>query len=122
LKVPNSNLVSFKTHKAKSLGALSIIFLQFFVHQMKVKNDKQLLAEDIQLYFSEKVDNGFKSQARRLYDVANVFASLGVIKKIKMDYRKGFEWVGSKGFSVEDEGCRGMDQEGDESSDDDNIR
>lgn len=44
----------------------------------------------------------FKSKSRRLYDVANVLRSLGVIKKQKDDKNKNvFMWVGSKGFSLD---------------------
>ena len=38
-------------------------------------------------------------QIRRLYDVANVFKCLNIIKKTRIDNRKtGFEWAGIQGL------------------------
>jgi hypothetical protein len=40
-----------------------------------------------------------KTKVRRLYDIANVFKSLGLLKKIYLPNRKpGFEWVGVSGL------------------------
>jgi transcription factor E2F7/8 len=34
-------------------------------------------------------------QIRRLYDIANVFKSMGLIKKTTMENKKpGFQWIG----------------------------
>lgn len=40
-----------------------------------------------------------KTKVRRLYDIANVFKSLGLVKKTYLPNRKpGFEWVGISGL------------------------
>lgn len=40
-----------------------------------------------------------KTKVRRLYDIANVFKSLGLVKKTYLSNRKpGFEWVGVSGL------------------------
>lgn len=37
-----------------------------------------------------------KTKVRRLYDITNVLMSLGVVRKIRLNGRQEFEWVGSK--------------------------
>jgi len=40
-----------------------------------------------------------KTKVRRLYDIANVFKSLGLVKKTYLSNRKpGFEWIGVSGL------------------------
>ncbi len=40
-----------------------------------------------------------KTKIRRLYDIANVYKSLGLLKKTYLSNRKpGFEWVGPQGL------------------------
>lgn len=40
-----------------------------------------------------------KTKIRRLYDIANVYKSLGIIRKTTLYNKKsGFEWLGLKGF------------------------
>jgi len=54
--------------------------------------------------FEENEDGStlFKSKSRRLYDIANVLKSLGIIRKMKDDQNKNiFLWVGSSGFTIE---------------------
>jgi transcription factor E2F7/8 len=41
-----------------------------------------------------------KTKVRRLYDIANVFKSLGLVKKTSLSNKKpGFEWIGISGLS-----------------------
>mmetsp|Transcript_63 Transcript_63/g.48 ORF Transcript_63/g.48 Transcript_63/m.48 type:complete len:101 (+) Transcript_63:250-552(+) len=61
---------------------------------------------------SEEQDNEayFKSQTRRLYDIANVLKALGIIEKVKYvqpklqknqkEKKNAFKWIGSSGFNV----------------------
>lgn len=56
------------------------------------------------------VDLSFKSHTRRLYDIANVLVSLGIIEKVKYKQKKviknqkekknAYKWIGSKGFTL----------------------
>lgn len=40
-------------------------------------------------------------QSRRLYDIANVLKSLGLIEKIKnSDNKNVYRWIGSEGFTI----------------------
>ena len=44
-------------------------------------------------------DHKIKTKIRRLYDIANVFSSLGLIKKINLDTKKpAFKWIGNEGL------------------------
>jgi transcription factor E2F7/8 len=45
-------------------------------------------------------DHKIKTKIRRLYDIANVFKSLGLIKKTTLSDTKkpAFEWVGESGL------------------------
>ena len=38
------------------------------------------------------------NQIRRLYDIANVLKSIGLIKKVHTDKRSGYEWIGEFGL------------------------
>ena len=41
-----------------------------------------------------------KTKIRRLYDIANVYKSLGILKKVTLSNKKpGFEWIGVSGLS-----------------------
>lgn len=43
--------------------------------------------------------NKIKTKIRRLYDIANVFSSLGLIKKTQlMNKKPAFEWIGLSGL------------------------
>jgi transcription factor E2F7/8 len=90
-------LISIKTKKHKSLGVLTLIFIKLFLSKGPL-----LSLEDAADCIFEGEESLFKSKSRRLYDVANVLRSLGVIKKQKDEKNKNvFMWIGSKGFSLE---------------------
>ena len=80
----SESLISIKTKKHKSLGVLSLVFIELFF-----KKSKTLTIEEIVQFFAENEkgedskDLNFKSQTRRLYDIANVLKSLGIIEKVK---------------------------------------
>jgi hypothetical protein len=102
-------LISIKTKKHKSLGVLSLVFIKLFFEKSKT-----LTIEEVVQFFaeteSEESDMYFKSQTRRLYDIANVLKSLGVIEKVKYfqpkaeknqkERKNAFKWVGAKGFNL----------------------
>ena len=69
---------------------------------MKSEN-KVLTTDEINRYFDSNDDKLFKSQTRRLYDVANVLKSLGLIEKIKYgaDNKNAFRWIGHSGFILQ---------------------
>jgi transcription factor E2F7/8 len=104
-----SELISIKTKKHKSLGVLSLVFMKLFFEKAKT-----LTIEEVVQFFAqvEKQDSDiyFKSQTRRLYDIANVLKSLGVIEKVKYfqpkaeknqkERKNAFKWIGAKGFNL----------------------
>eukprot|EP00347_Sterkiella_histriomuscorum_P023254 403335357 len=96
----SQSLISIKTKRHKSLGVLTLIFIQLFLKKGPIMS----LDEAADNIFEETQDGQslFKSKSRRLYDIANVLKSLGIIKKQKDDKNKNvFLWIGSKGFSLE---------------------
>lgn len=101
-------MISIKTKKHKSLGVLSLVFIELFFIKSKT-----LTIEEIVQFFAdnekiEEKDLNFKSQTRRLYDIANVLKSLGVIEKVKHQHKtemkNAFRWIGAKGFNLSDDG------------------
>ncbi|TNV84410.1 hypothetical protein FGO68_gene14283 [Halteria grandinella] len=101
----NPNLISIKTKKHKSLGVLNLIFIKLFIQKGPL-----LSLDDAAEYIFDEDDDGqekFKSKSRRLYDIANVLKSLGIIQKQKNSLNKNvFVWIGSKGFSIEKNGVQ----------------
>lgn len=80
-----------ETKKSKSLEVLSVGFLSLFLHwkpQFTLDEAAKMLVGNIE---ADKL----KTKVRRLYDIANVYKSLGIIKKAILPNKKpGFEWVG----------------------------
>jgi hypothetical protein len=68
------------------------------------------LEEVVKFFADEESDAVFKSQTRRLYDIANVLKSLGVVEKVKFfqpkaeknqkERKNAFKWIGAKGFNL----------------------
>ncbi len=82
--------------KQKQLEYLSSGIIRLFLthdSRLSLESAAGLLREA-----DEGVDK-LKTKIRRLYDIANVFKSIGIIKKIKMINNKpGYEWVGLSGL------------------------
>jgi hypothetical protein len=83
--------------KEKSLGLLSNGYIKLFLTCKNIisleQAAKKLSSENIE-------ENKIKTKVRRLYDIANVFTALGLIKKTCLeDSRKpAFQWVGLAGL------------------------
>ena len=82
--------------KSKSLEVLSIGFLCLFLHwrpRLTLDEAAKKLVGDIE---ADKL----KTKIRRLYDIANVYKSLGILRKVTLPNKKpGFEWVGVDGLT-----------------------
>lgn len=83
--------------REKSLKLLSIGFLELFLRwkpTMSLEEAAKRLNERLQVE-----ENKIKTKIRRLYDIANVFKSLGLIKKTLTDHKKpAFSWLGTPGL------------------------
>ena len=83
--------------REKSLKLLSIGFLGLFFRwkaTMSLEEAAKSLSEGL-----KAEDHKIKTKIRRLYDIANVFKSLGLIKKTVLGNKKpAFHWVGIKGL------------------------
>lgn len=87
----DEGLISIKTKKHKSLGVLCLVFIKLFFEKSRtltIEEVVQFLADSEKesssgQLSSKEDDQFFKSQTRRLYDIANVLKSLGIIEKVK---------------------------------------
>lgn len=70
-------VISEKTKKHKCLSVMSLAFIKLFFARDFVLTIEEVIEE------FRHLDDEFKSQSRRLYDVANVLMSLGVIERVK---------------------------------------
>lgn len=89
----------YRSHKReKSLEMLSIGFLKLFLHWKHVMTLEEAARK---LSYKSIDDHKIKTKIRRLYDIANVFKSLGLIKKTTLSDTKkpAFEWVGEEGLT-----------------------
>ncbi len=73
-----------KLRKEKSLEVLSIGFLKLFIHWKRCLS----LEEAAKKLVGEMEPQKLKTKVRRLYDIANVFKSLGLVKKTYLPNRK----------------------------------
>lgn len=102
-KTPNAAENAQKTRESapikreKSLKLLSIGFLELFLRwksTMSLEEAAKRLNERLNVE-----ENKIKTKIRRLYDIANVFKSLGLIKKTLTDHKKpAFTWLGTPGL------------------------
>ncbi|CAD8138963.1 unnamed protein product [Paramecium octaurelia] len=87
------------THKReKSLEVLSAGFIKLFMQQKSIWT-----LEEAAKYLGNEVDqNKLKTKVRRLYDIANVLKSIGLIKKTHLTSSKkpAFQWVGKEGLKL----------------------
>jgi len=79
--------------REKSLGILSIGFIKLYCKWKKIISLEQAARK---LSTDKVEENKVKTKIRRLYDIANVFQALGLIKKtyLEQSRKPAFEWVG----------------------------
>ncbi|XP_010159391.1 PREDICTED: transcription factor E2F7 [Eurypyga helias] len=109
---PDCTSASANSRKDKSLRIMSQKFVMLFlVSKTKIVTldvAAKILIEETQ----ETVDySKFKTKVRRLYDIANVLTSLGLIKKVHVTEERGrkpaFKWIGPVEFPVKTDEPRG---------------
>uniref|UniRef100_A0A8C0AQ18 Transcription factor E2F7 n=1 Tax=Buteo japonicus TaxID=224669 RepID=A0A8C0AQ18_9AVES len=100
---PDCTSASANSRKDKSLRIMSQKFVMLFlVSKTKIvtlDTAAKILIEETQ----DTVDHSkFKTKVRRLYDIANVLTSLGLIKKVHVTEERGrkpaFKWIGPVEF------------------------
>uniref|UniRef100_A0A8C3QR06 Transcription factor E2F7 n=1 Tax=Cyanoderma ruficeps TaxID=181631 RepID=A0A8C3QR06_9PASS len=108
----DSSSASANSRKDKSLRIMSQKFVMLFlVSKTKIVTldiAAKILIEETQ----DTVDHGkFKTKVRRLYDIANVLTSLGLIKKVHVTEERGrkpaFKWIGPVEFPEKTDELRG---------------
>ncbi|NXK30233.1 E2F7 factor, partial [Piprites chloris] len=109
---PDCSSASANSRKDKSLRIMSQKFVMLFlVSKTKIVTldiAAKILIEETQ----DTVDQSkFKTKVRRLYDIANVLTSLGLIKKVHVTEERGrkpaFKWIGPVEFSEKTDELRG---------------
>ncbi|NXJ78369.1 E2F7 factor, partial [Trogon melanurus] len=109
---PDCTSASANSRKDKSLRIMSQKFVMLFlVSKTKIVTldiAAKILIEETQ----DTVDHSkFKTKVRRLYDIANVLTSLGLIKKVHVTEERGrkpaFKWIGPVEFSGKTDESRG---------------
>jgi len=85
--------------KQKQLEYLSAGFIRIFKFRKTV-----ITLEQAALYLSlesqkEKVEKRLKTKIRRLYDIVNIFKSVGLIQKVRLENNKpAYKWLGIQGI------------------------
>ncbi|NXO26627.1 E2F7 factor, partial [Cisticola juncidis] len=109
---PDCSSASANSRKDKSLRIMSQKFVMLFlVSKTKIVTldiAAKILIEETQ----DTVDHSkFKTKVRRLYDIANVLTSLGLIKKVHVTEERGrkpaFKWIGPVEFPEKTDEQRG---------------
>ncbi|NXE05628.1 E2F7 factor, partial [Lophotis ruficrista] len=109
---PDCTSASANSRKDKSLRIMSQKFVMLFlVSKTKIvtlDTAAKILIEGTQ----DTVDHSkFKTKVRRLYDIANVLTSLGLIKKVHVTEERGrkpaFKWIGPVEFPGKTDELRG---------------
>ncbi|NXJ42821.1 E2F7 factor, partial [Ciconia maguari] len=109
---PDCTSASANSRKDKSLRIMSQKFVMLFlVSKTKIVTldiAAKILIEETQ----DTVDHSkFKTKVRRLYDIANVLTSLGLIKKVHVTEERGrkpaFKWIGPVEFPGKTDELRG---------------
>ncbi|NXT41613.1 E2F7 factor, partial [Pelecanoides urinatrix] len=112
LSEPDCTSASANSRKDKSLRIMSQKFVMLFlVSKTKIVTldiAAKILIEETQ----DTVDHSkFKTKVRRLYDIANVLTSLGLIKKVHVTEERGrkpaFKWIGPVEFPGKNDEPRG---------------
>ncbi|NWT50453.1 E2F7 factor, partial [Erythrocercus mccallii] len=109
---PDCSSATANSRKDKSLRIMSQKFVMLFlVSKTKIVTldiAAKILIEETQ----DTVDHSkFKTKVRRLYDIANVLTSLGLIKKVHVTEERGrkpaFKWIGPVEFPEKTDELRG---------------
>ncbi|XP_018106781.1 E2F transcription factor 7 L homeolog isoform X1 [Xenopus laevis] len=102
--------VSSSSRKDKSLRIMSQKFVMLFLVSTTKIISLEIAAKILIEESQDAADHSkFKTKVRRLYDIANVLTSLGLIKKVHVTDERGrkpaFKWIGPADFSagVEDQ-------------------
>jgi len=84
--------------REKSLGLLSTGFINLF---LSWKGTISLEQAGRKMSNENIEENKIKTKIRRLYDIANVFSSLGLIKKTCLESKKpAYTWIGLSGLDL----------------------
>ncbi|OCT87447.1 transcription factor E2F7 isoform X3 [Xenopus laevis] len=97
--------VSSSSRKDKSLRIMSQKFVMLFLVSTTKIITLEIAAKILIEESQDAADHSkFKTKVRRLYDIANVLTSLGLIKKVHVTDERGrkpaFKWIGPVDFSV----------------------
>ncbi|KAE8615694.1 hypothetical protein XENTR_v10008587 [Xenopus tropicalis] len=100
--------VSSSSRKDKSLRIMSQKFVMLFLVSTTKIITLEIAAKILIEESQDAADHSkFKTKVRRLYDIANVLTSLGLIKKVHVTDERGrkpaFKWIGPVDFTAEDQ-------------------
>uniref|UniRef100_A0A8C8B5V8 Transcription factor E2F7 n=1 Tax=Otus sunia TaxID=257818 RepID=A0A8C8B5V8_9STRI len=100
---PDCTSASANSRKDKSLRIMSQKFVMLFLVSKTKTVTLDMAAKILIEETQETVDHSkFKTKVRRLYDIANVLTSLGLIKKVFVTEERGrkpaFRWIGFSGL------------------------
>lgn len=91
------NYIDFSSKKEKSLENLAARFLKVFIFSSGPVSLEQ--AAKILIHTDDSAL--IKTKIRRLYDIINVFKSIGIVQKVRLQNKKpAFEWAGIKNLQV----------------------
>ena len=96
----STQIVAHTIKCEKSLGFLCIHFINFIIQSGKEISLVQCANDFIALYQKEDAIGRISSIIRRLYDIANVLSSLGLLEKLSQSTQKKpvFKWLGEEGL------------------------
>uniref|UniRef100_A0A8C8B2E5 Transcription factor E2F7 n=1 Tax=Otus sunia TaxID=257818 RepID=A0A8C8B2E5_9STRI len=109
---PDCTSASANSRKDKSLRIMSQKFVMLFLVSKTKTVTLDMAAKILIEETQETVDHSkFKTKVRRLYDIANVLTSLGLIKKVFVTEERGrkpaFRWIGPVEFPGKTDESRG---------------
>ncbi|NXE79148.1 E2F7 factor, partial [Cochlearius cochlearius] len=109
---PDCTFASANSRKDKSLRIMSQKFVMLFLASKTKIVTLDIAAKILIEETQDTVDySKFKTKVRRLYDIANVLTSLGLIKKVHVTEERGrkpaFKWIGPVEFPGKNDEPRG---------------
>ncbi|NXS42237.1 E2F7 factor, partial [Balaeniceps rex] len=109
---PDCTFASANSRKDKSLRIMSQKFVMLFLASKTKIVTLDIAAKILIEETQDTVDHSkFKTKVRRLYDIANVLTSLGLIKKVHVTEERGrkpaFKWIGPVEFPGKTDEPRG---------------